>query len=151
MSDQIEFDFAALEEEPAWAESCGYCVRDDLGHFDEAAHFRGHLPLTCDVCGETEPNRLLFGMSHGVNLGACWGEGWLLCSSLWLRLNHLTYALKTGTEPAATDLSAIGLGWTFAPDGERFAPAGWRSGAEQESMEPLERAVDEVRSAGWTA
>jgi hypothetical protein len=140
MTEQLTFDFAVLADPtPEWAAACWYCHPDELGQYDEARHLAGHLPKTCAVCGDTSPNALLFGQSHSVTLGPSWRSGWLLCTSLWLRLNHLTYALRNSETPSPRDLTVLDLGWTFAPDGERFAPEGWPSSDLAVRCEPMER------------
>lgn len=120
----LDFDLIT-EPTPIWARACPYCTADDLGNYDEGVHLRRHLPLTCEICGEASPNRLLFEQGHGVNLGASWGSGYLLCCSLWLRLNHLTYDLLHGRKPCERDARALELGWLIAPDGAQLAPEGW--------------------------
>jgi len=113
-------DFAP--EKPAYAEGCLYCYANDDGLYpDQAFHEREHLPRTCSVCGEESPNRLLFEMNHG-------GPSWIApvkCTSLYLRLNHLTYAVLHGLAPEARDLTVLDLGWRIAPDGAQLPPADW--------------------------
>ena len=116
-------DFAP--EAPQWATDCFYCRPDTTGYYDEARHLHSHLPLTCRVCGEVSPNRLLFEQSHGVSLGASWEYGYLLCTSLSLKLNHLGYDLLNGHLPSSHDLTPLELGWLITPDGYPLAPAGW--------------------------
>lgn len=132
-------DFAG--EEPTYAVGCMYCHLDiDTGEWtDRETHEHTHLPITCGVCGCTEPNRLLFEMSHTVTLGGCWKRGALVCTRLDLNLNHWSYAMLHGYEEPvspAGDL-CIRLGWRFAPDGYAVPPAGWPSG-DVHSMEPIE-------------
>ncbi len=124
--EQPTLDFDALAGEiPAWARECVYCYPDDFGVYDYDRHLRNDLPMTCAVCGASSPNRLLFEQSHGVNLGASWESGHLLCMSLSLLLNHLTYDILHGREPRAKDLYAIELGWRIAPDGAQLPPEDW--------------------------
>lgn len=87
-------DFAP--ETPQWAADCFYCTPDTTGYYDLEHHQWAHLPVTCAICRQSSPNRLLFDQSHGVNLGASWESGYLLCSSLSLKLNHLRHDLRTG-------------------------------------------------------
>lgn len=120
------FDFADFApEKPTWANECFYCSPDETGYYDEEHHKWAHLPMTCKVCHQTSPNRLLFDMTHGINLGASWEHGWMLCSSLALKLNHLRYDLLNGHDHDERDLTPFELGWTIAPDGLPVAPEGW--------------------------
>jgi hypothetical protein len=119
-------DFAPAT--PAWAEACRYCSPGPDGYYDEAGHLHRHLPLTCAVCGETEPNRLLFEMSHVITLGGSWGRDALVCQSLDLRLNHLTYDARLGEKPRERDMTALELGWRVDADGA-YPPAGWPDGS----------------------
>ena len=124
---QIRFareSLRAVHHSPrAWAEGCFYCTPDRLGRYDQGRHLHAHLPLTCAVCGEKSPNRLLFEQSHGVNFGASSTLGVMVCSSLSLRLNHLTYAVLHGELQYEAD--QLALGWLIGPDGTRLAPADW--------------------------
>lgn len=124
---------------PRHAKGCWYCHEDENGEWtSRALHERTHLPLTCAICGETEPNRLLFENSHGVTLGGSWSRRALVCVRLDLNLNHWAYAMRHGiTEPVspAGDL-CLRLGWRFAPDGSAFPPAGWPSG-DVDSTDPI--------------
>jgi len=138
VSEQLDFSTLAVNT-PSWASACFYCVPDDFGAYDEAHHYRQHLALTCAVCGEVSPNRLLFEMDHGINLGASWRIDKLLCSSLSLRLNHLTYDLRQRETPQARDLAALDLGWRLDPYGEHLAPEGW----------PAAPTFDEAYGPGW--
>lgn len=134
------FDLADFAPEaPAWATECFYCRPDKSGVYDEARHVREHLPLTCSICGETSPNRLIFEMNHEVTLGGSWGADALLCVSLSLRLNHLTYAVLNGRAPDLRDLTALDLGWRIAPDGAKLPPAGWPTGAAATRCEAIPR------------
>lgn len=121
---------------PEWAKDCFYCSPGDDGYYDEARHFHDHLPLTCAVCRQTSPNRLLFEMSHCVNLGASWGQNALLCSSLSLRLNHLLYDARAGQEPAERDLTALELGWRVDANGI-YMPEGWPDGSHAVKCEAV--------------
>lgn len=112
-------------ETPPWAKDCRSCHHDELGRYDELRHFTSHLPLTCAVCGETEPNRFLAELNHDVNLGASRQNNALLCVSLSLRLNHLSYAKRNDKEPRTDDLKALELGWTVLDDGTQVPPEGW--------------------------
>lgn len=116
-------DFAP--EAPQWATDCFYCQPDSTGYYDEAGHLHRHLPLTCRICLQMSPNRLLFEQGDGVNLGASWETGYLLCSSLSLKLNHLRYDTLNGHQPDARDIVALELGWIIAPDGTPIAPTRW--------------------------
>lgn len=116
-------DFAP--EAPRWATDCFYCQPDITGYYDEARHLHRHLPLTCRICSGASPNRGLFEQSHGVNLGASWEYGYLLCSSLSLKLNHLRYDMLHGHHPSPNDLAPLELGWLITPDGYPLAPADW--------------------------
>lgn len=119
-------DFSAiLNEAPPWALECHYCHPEDFGAYDQETHQRAHLPMLCRVCGLSSPNRLLFDMSHGINLGASWEYGWMLCTSLALKINHLRAGLRTGRAPQECDRTPLELGWTFAPDGWPIAPPEW--------------------------
>lgn len=113
-------DFAPPK--PAHAEGCMYCREDQDGIWPALAfHEREHLPIVCGVCGQISPNRLLFEMSHG-------GPGWItpvMCTSLYLRLNHLTFAVLHGARPEARDLTALDRAWRIAPDGAQLPPADW--------------------------
>ena len=120
---QLAFDLS--EQAPVWAEPCFYCRPDPLGRYNEQNHFRSHLPMTCAVCLVTCPNRLQFENSHGVSLGASFELGVMVCSSLSLQLNHLSYALRHGEIPSENDAHALQLGWLIAPDGAQLAPTGW--------------------------
>lgn len=128
MSEQLSLDFASIADPvPEWAASCRYCFPDAFGRYDEARHLANDLPMSCPVCRQTEPNRLLYEMNHGVNLGASWQHRALLCVSLSLRLNHLSSDMRTGEEPRERDLTAVALGWMIGPDGAQIAPEGWPS------------------------
>lgn len=139
MSDGALFDLADFAPPaPAWAVTCFYCTPDAQGYYDRANHDHAHRQLTCAVCHESEPNRLLFEMSHGICLGGCYQRDALVCTSLDLQLNHLSYDITHGQAPAVRDLPALELGWRFGPDGTAIAPAGWPSGAEERRRGPLE-------------
>jgi hypothetical protein len=125
-------DFAP--ETPQWAADCFYCTPDTTGYYDLARHQWAHLPMTCAICRRTSPNRLLFDQAHGVNLGASWESGYLLCSSLSLKLNHLRYDLLNGHAHDARDLTPLELGWTLTPDGTPIAPAGWPAAPDTAAM-----------------
>lgn len=99
------------EPTPAWAAECTYCQPDEWGLYDETAHFRYHVPVTCAVCGETEPDGFLFDNDHGVCLAGSWENDALLCMSIWLRLNHLIYAAQHNQPPDTRDATALALGW----------------------------------------
>lgn len=117
-------DFASPA--PAWAEECSYCKADDrTGEYNEALHFANHLGAKCLLCGETAPNRFVFELNHAVNIGSSLGRDAVVCVSIDLRLNHLSYALSRGERPSERDLVVLDFGWTFAPDGTAFAPVGW--------------------------
>lgn len=133
-------DFAP--ETPQWAADCFYCTPDTTGYYDLEHHQWAHLPVTCAICRQSSPNRLLFDQSHGVNLGASWESGYLLCSSLSLKLNHLRHDLRTGRPHDARDLTPLELGWTIAADGNHVPPAGWPAAPESAAMGgiPLEDA-----------
>lgn len=45
------------------------------------------------------------------------------CTSLTLRLNHLSYDVCNGSAPSARDLTVLDLGWRIAPDGTQIPPA----------------------------
>jgi len=114
-------DFAPPK--PAHADGCFYCRPDDDGIYpDRERHDRDHLPITCTICGDTEPNRFRLENNHSRMLGD-WRP--VTCTSLCLRLNHLTYDLLHRETPAARDWTAIDLGWRIAPDGEQLPPADW--------------------------
>ena len=121
------FELTDFAVKPAHAEGCFYCRQSTLtGEWPTLEHHEAqHLPITCVICGGTKPNRLLFDMSHGVNLGAILENNALLCTALSLQLNHLTYDIREGREPAQMDLRALELGWRIAPDGSQIPPAGW--------------------------
>ncbi|MGF3055632.1 hypothetical protein [Microbacterium sp. YY-01] len=133
------FDFA--EPKPRYADDCFYCHQDANGEWTSLEHHsENHVPLTCDVCGDTDPNRLLFEMSHGITLGGSWDRGKLVCVRLDLNLNHWRYAMFHGIkEPVspAGDL-CLRLGWRFGPDGYAIAPEGWPSG-DVDSNDPIVR------------
>jgi hypothetical protein len=124
MNEQLDFDVIA-EPIPEWAAACYYCWADEFGHYDEARHLANDLPKTCPVCHETSPNTLLYEMNHGINLGASYQRGALLCLSLSLRLNHLDYDASQGRDWRERDKTALDLGWSFGDDGELVAPEGW--------------------------
>lgn len=119
-------DFAPPQ--PAWAEACFYCHPAEDGYYDEQLHLRRHLPLTCAVCGGTEPNRLLFEMNHVITLGGSWERNAVVCTSLHFRLNHLRYAVLHGEEPAERDRTPLALGWRVDADGAH-PPEGWPDGS----------------------
>ena len=125
-------DFAPAT--PEWAADCFYCTPDTTGYYDLQHHLRTHLPVTCAICRQSSPNRLLFDQSHGVNLGASWETWKLLCSSLSLKLNHLRHDLLNGHLPSSRDLTPLQLGWIFAPDGTPIAPADWPAAPESAAM-----------------
>lgn len=113
-------------EKPAHAAECWYCRQDDLGEWTSLEdHEHWHLPLTCRVCGGAAPNRLLFEQSHGLNRGQSWDHGYVVCSSLGLRLNHITYALRHGGPIHSMDATVFELGFLFGPDCSPVPPAGW--------------------------
>jgi len=120
---QLAFDLS--EQTPDWAETCFYCSPDALGRYNERNHFHSHLPMTCTICRASCPNRLQFENSHGVNLGASFTLGVMVCSSLSLQLNHLSYALRHGELPSVNDVGALKLHWLIAPDGTQLPPKGW--------------------------
>lgn len=114
-------DFAPPK--PAHADGCFYCRANDDGVYPELAfHERNHLPMTCPICQETEANRLLFEMNHFRHRGT---HHPVQCTSLYLRLNHLTYALLHRQTPSDHDLRVLELGWRLAPNGEQLPPPGW--------------------------
>lgn len=117
-------DFAP--EAPTWAQECFYCRPDSTGHYDQAQHLAAHLPLTCSVCRQTEPNRLLFENSHSINLGGSWGRDALVCSALDLALNHLRYDARHGATPRTN--WPLELGWRIGDDAA-IPPAGWPDGS----------------------
>ena len=125
-------DFAP--EAPEWATACFYCTPDTTGYYDLDLHQRTHLPVTCAICRQSSRNRLLFDQSHGVNLGASWQTGKLLCSSLSFKLNHLRYDLLNGHLPSTNDLTPLELGWIIAPDGTSVAPADWPEAPDSAAM-----------------
>lgn len=131
------FDMADFAPQaPAWAQECGYCSPGDDGYYDEDRHVGYHLPLTCAVCGQSEPNRLLFDMNHFVTLGPSWQRNALLCSSLHHRLNHLLYAARHGEEPADRDRTPLALGWRVDADGI-YPPEGWPDGSHAVKCEAV--------------
>ncbi len=135
---------------PAWAEECFYCVPDEWGRYDEARHLRQHLPVTCAVCGETMPNRLLADMNHAVNLGGSWRRDAVVCASLDLRLNHLRYDAEHGVEPDPRDLTALDLGWTITDEGEAVPPAGWPDGTHAVEYVLMETGAAWIVGSPWT-
>ena len=128
------------EGTPAWAEECTYCVRDLFGQYDHALHMAQHLPITCAVCGETEPNRYLAELSHKISLGASWDVGALLCTSLALRLNHLSYDTLHARPYSPLDASALDLGWRITLGGIQIPPDGWPPITDSVNCELLEAA-----------
>lgn len=116
-------DFAPPK--PEHAEGCVYCRPDDDGIYPPLEqHTEHHLPRTCEICGRSEPNSLLFEMNHHT-LGRRPLRRPVACTALWLTLNHLTYDVRHGTRPAERDLWPLDLGWRIGPDGAQIAPADW--------------------------
>jgi len=113
------------QEVPAWARECRYCRPDEFGRWDKEDHDRTHVPMTCGICGETEPNRYLFETNHGINHGQSMELCVLLCVSLGLRLNHLSYDAKYGRESDYRDMTALDLGWMVTDEGKQIPPEGW--------------------------
>ena len=127
---------------PTWALDCGYCQPDEFGRYSEATHQEWHLPVTCAVCGETSPSRWHANINHGVSLGASWQANALLCVSLSLRLNHLTYDKIHGREEShPMDLTALELGWRIGPSGEQIPPEGWPDGSHATKCVVMEAAA----------
>lgn len=121
---------------PSWADACPYCHPGEDGYYDEGGHLQAHLPLTCAVCGQTEPNRLLFDMNHLVTLGGSWARDAVVCVSLHLRLNHLLSDARNGTEVAERDSTALALGWRVDADGA-YPPEGWPDGSHAVKCEAV--------------
>jgi hypothetical protein len=118
-------DFAPPK--PAHADGCFYCRPNDDGTYPTLAeHTAHHLTRTCEICGHSAPNSLLFEMNHYLGkVGDIRRARPLRCTALWLMLNHLTYALLHGQAPADRDMTPIELGWRIAPDGTQLPPVDW--------------------------
>jgi hypothetical protein len=127
-------DFAPAT--PTWAEACIYCTPGEDGYYDEAGHLRRHLPLACAICGQREPNRLLFEMNHVITLGGSWERNALVCQSLHFKLNHLLYAALKGHEPQERDMTALELGWRVDKEGA-YPPEGWPDGSHAVKCEAV--------------
>lgn len=116
MNTPLSFD----DPTPAWAAACVYCHRDEWGLYDRDRHQCDHLPMTCTVCEETEPNRVLFELSHGITLGGSWEIDALLCVSPGLASKHVTRApisekLSLGGISAERDGSGLGQSGPLRP------------------------------------
>jgi len=124
MSDLTLFDFDAQP-----AAGCFYCAGGNPDIWKE--HAERHLPLTCPICGDVEPNRLLFNMSHCVTLGGSWQRNALVCVSLDLGLNHLDYAHRFGGSVHQMDVDTVRkAGWQVDPvTGIYHMPDDWPDGS----------------------
>lgn len=69
----------------------------------------------CPCCRDEVVNGWMMRLNHsGAERG--------MCTSLTLRLNHLTYAIRYGGGVAERDMTVIDLGWRIAPDGSQIPP-----------------------------
>ena len=86
-------------------------------YLDDDAHAAECWGGVCPSCGDPVSSGGLMRLNHtGADRGTC--------TSLGLRLNHLTYALRTGCALDERDLSVLALGWMLGPDGSQIPPAG---------------------------
>lgn len=117
MSDALfDLDDFAETARPALARETWPCnVHDRISEDD--AHARDCWGGVCPSCREDVVNGWMMRLNHS---GAESGE----CTSLGLRLNHLTYDIRHGDLPAPRDMTVLDLGWRIAPDGSQIPPAG---------------------------
>lgn len=123
MSDTL-FDFEDFAETKQYAPvvpkifppemlSCGVHQR----HRDDNEHARDCWGGVCPACGEDVLNGFLMNLNHsGAETG--------ICTSIGLRLNHLTYAITHGEIPDYRDMTVIELGWRIGPEGTQIPPTG---------------------------
>lgn len=105
-------DFDLAPTMPVWTPDMFACGIHRL-HHEGDMHAATCWGGTCPSCGDVVRGGWDADLNHH---GADWGE----CTSLVLRVTHLTNALRHGTEPHARDLTVLATGWRFAPDGHPF-------------------------------
>lgn len=125
MSMDTLFDLADFEETappppaPALPPEMWACGVHAM-HREDDEHARDCWGSVCPACGDDVVNGWMLRLNH-------WGGDGGMCTSLSLRLNHLTFDIRHGQTPSERDLTALDSGWRIAPDGSQIPPAGARA------------------------